>query len=91
VARVDHEVRTGQRLAPVEVGRDRRLGAERAGGPAGHPLRGRQPLRVDVVERDVRRPQGRRRQHVAEEVPRELDAAGADEDDPRHRDSGGSG
>ena len=35
----------------------------------------------------MRGPQGGRRQHVAQEVPRELDAAGADEDDPRHRDS----
>ncbi len=63
------------------------VGAEGAGGPAGHPLRGLEALRVDVVQDDVRIAERGGRQHVAQEVPRELDAAGADEDDPRHRDS----
>ena len=57
--RVDDEVGTTERLAPVKMGRDRRLGVERRGGPAGHPLGGREPLGVDVVEDDVRGPEGR--------------------------------
>src|SRR4029079_12556777 len=86
--RVDHVVGAPERLAPVEVRGDRRLRPERAGRPAGHSLRGRQALRVDVVERDLGRPQRGRAEDVAEEVPREHDAARADEDDPGHGYSG---
>ena len=82
--RVDDEVGTTERRAPVKMGRDRRLGVERRGGPVSHPLSGRETIGVDVVEGDVRGPQGRAREDVAEEVLRELDAAGADEDDPGH-------
>ena len=51
----------------------------------GHPLRGREPVRVDVVEHDLGVAQRRERQDVAEQVAGELDAAGADEHDPGHR------
>ena len=49
--------------------------------------RRREALRVDVVEGDLGRPERGRRQDVAEQVPGELDAARADEDDPGHRSS----
>ena len=83
--RVDHEVGAGERLQPVEVTRSITGVAPRAvGRPRRHPLRGAQPLRVDVVEHELRVAQRREGQDVAEQVARELDAAGADEHDPGH-------
>jgi hypothetical protein len=82
--RIDDEVRAGERLPAVEVGADLRRGTQRAGRPAGHPLRRREPVGVDIVERDLGVAERRGGQDVAEQVPGELDAAGADEDDPGH-------
>ena len=60
-------------------------GAERIGGPARHPLGRGEPVRVDVVEHDLRVAKLRVREEVAEQVAGELDAAGTDEHDPRHQ------
>ena len=85
--RVDHVVGVGQGGQAVELRADRGLGAQGRGGPGRHPLRGPQPVRVDVVEHQLRVAQRRERQDVAQQVARELDAARADEDDPGHDDA----
>ena len=59
-------------------------GAELLGGPARHRLGGLEPLGVDVVQRDLDVAELVKREQVAEQVARELDAAGADEGDAGH-------
>src|SRR3954447_18890763 len=71
-------------LGAVEVGRGRQLGAELLRRPARHRLGGLEPLAVDVVERDVQLAEVVIGEEVAEQVARELDAAGADEGDAGH-------
>src|SRR5207244_319784 len=74
---VQHEVRAVDRLAPVEVRGDPRRGAALRGDVAGHRLGGREPVGVDVVERDLDVVQLGEVEEVSEQVARELDAAGA--------------
>ena len=81
---VDHVVGAVERRAAVEVRGDRRRGAARPRDVARHRLGGREPVRVDVVERDLDAVQRGEGEDVAEEVLREDDAAGTDERDPRH-------
>ena len=82
--RVDHIVGAPERLAPVEAAGDGRLRVQRVGGPARHPHRRRQAVGVDVVKHDVGVAQLRIREEVAEQVPGELDAPRADQDDSWH-------
>ena len=83
--RVDDEVRAGEGGPTVEVGLDGRAGAQGVGRPAGHPL-GRRRRSSSMSWRTMCAvAQLRVRQDVAEQVAGELDAAGADEDDPHLR------
>ena len=49
-----------------------------------HRIGGVEPVRVDVVERDLDLVQRRHREDVPEQVLREHNTARADERDPRH-------
>ena len=53
---VDHVVRTVECRPALRMGRDRRVGATLAGDVAGHRLRRREPVGVDVVQRDLDAP-----------------------------------
>jgi hypothetical protein len=80
---VDHEVRAVERGAAVGA-RDH-LGRRAVlpdGGP-GDRLGQGEPTRVEVVQHDPGGGQGGFRQQVAEQLPGELDRAGADETDHR--------
>ena len=81
---VDHVVGAVERLAAVERGGDLRLRAERLGDSVREQLCGLEPLRVDVVQRDLARGELGEREDVAEQVAGELDAARADERDLGH-------
>ena len=50
---VEHVVGSLERRAPIEVRADRRRGAALAGDVARHRLGGREPVGVDVVQRDL--------------------------------------
>ena len=79
---VEHVVGPLERRAPIEVRADRRRGATLAGDARRHRLGGREPIRVDVVERDLGLAELGVLEDVPEQVLREDDAAGADERDP---------
>ena len=69
--------------APVEVRADPGRGAAHTRDVGGHRLCGGEPVRVDVVQRDLDAAQLRALEDVAEQVLREDDAPGADEGDAR--------
>ena len=80
---VDHVPGARQRLPPVQGRGHRRRGAGLLRYPAGQPLGVRQPLRADVVQRDVQlTAELRVAAQIGHHVPGELDASRSDE---RHR------
>ncbi len=83
--RVDHVVGAVERRAPVERGGHVRAHAEPVADQAGDPRGRLEPLRIDVVERDLRVRELREGEDVADQVARELDAAGSDEGDLGHK------
>ena len=81
---VDQEPRAVERGPAIPVGLDRVPGARGLHGGVGQPLRGREPPGIDVVQGDRERAvQLLERAQVGEQAPRELDAAGPDQDDLR--------
>ncbi len=72
-----------ERPAPIEVGADHRRGVALAGDVGRHRLGGREPVGVDVVERELGAAELRVVEDVPDQVPREDHASGADERDSR--------